>query len=240
LSFFYSDDLSAIPVRAVTKLGDNKSDPNIETGTYGLFSTCSQSMRASVVGRGFPYIFFVGRHRGERVIVGFYKVGWYAPGPVQKGRPDYALAARHVHFVNPPLRARDLPAALRKVFSARWRTTKAISAEATATLQALLIARENRTADYVAEVGRLERLHLFHGKFAYVSWQRPDGFSWDDAASYLKPRSVTVSLPAPNNSTASNTWQCAACKATLQNKALLKRCPTCAELGTLQPLQLSV
>ena len=33
LSFYYSDDMSPLPVRWVTKPGDNKSDPNLETLT---------------------------------------------------------------------------------------------------------------------------------------------------------------------------------------------------------------
>src|SRR5450631_819859 len=36
LSFYIADDLSRLPVRAVTLPGNNKADPNLETATYGL------------------------------------------------------------------------------------------------------------------------------------------------------------------------------------------------------------
>src|SRR5258708_36321714 len=48
VSYYLSDDLSGLPVRAVTLLRNNKSDPNLETKTYGLFSTCGHGMRASI------------------------------------------------------------------------------------------------------------------------------------------------------------------------------------------------
>ena len=49
LSVYLSEDLSKLPIRAIAKPYDNKSDPNIETGTYGLFSTCERGMRAGIV-----------------------------------------------------------------------------------------------------------------------------------------------------------------------------------------------
>src|SRR5438309_11963638 len=78
LSIYYSDDLSALPVRFVTKVGDNKSDPNLETLTYGLFSTCSPSMRSGFVKRSAQYIFFATLRPVGRVLTGFYSVRWYA------------------------------------------------------------------------------------------------------------------------------------------------------------------
>lgn len=61
LSFYLPDELSALPVRGITLPANNKSDPNLETQTYGLFSTCSHVMRASIVARRCPYIFFLTR-----------------------------------------------------------------------------------------------------------------------------------------------------------------------------------
>ena len=56
---YLPDDLSRLPVRHITRPHDNKSDPNIETGTYGLFSTCEHQMRSGIVNRGAQYIVFM-------------------------------------------------------------------------------------------------------------------------------------------------------------------------------------
>src|SRR6266568_2401005 len=70
LSVYYSDDMSPLAVRWITKPGDNKSDPNLETMTYGLFSTCSKAMRSGIVKRGAEYLFFATRRGGTRVLSG--------------------------------------------------------------------------------------------------------------------------------------------------------------------------
>src|SRR3954470_6457216 len=82
LSFYYSDDLSPLPVRWVTKPGDNKSDPNFETATYGLFSTCSPNMRSGVARKQIGTIFFFTRRNGRREVTGFYRVRYHAQGPL--------------------------------------------------------------------------------------------------------------------------------------------------------------
>ena len=48
LSMYLADNISRLPVRHITRPRDNKSDPNIETGTYGLFSTCEHQMRSGI------------------------------------------------------------------------------------------------------------------------------------------------------------------------------------------------
>ena len=58
-SYYLSDELARWPVRAITRIKDNKSDPNLETGTYGLFSTCQREMRSGIVHDPPRYIFFV-------------------------------------------------------------------------------------------------------------------------------------------------------------------------------------
>ena len=80
---YYSEPLARWPVREITRPGDNKSDPNIETGTYGLFSTCEPGMRNRIVHDGAATIFFLTtRKRGEgRVLSGYYHVGWYTEEP---------------------------------------------------------------------------------------------------------------------------------------------------------------
>src|SRR5260370_36520653 len=79
LSVYLSEPLARYPVRHVTRPADNKSDPNIETGTFGLFSTCEQQMRAKIVREGRPYLFFVTKYRQKgRAVTGYYRIAWYA------------------------------------------------------------------------------------------------------------------------------------------------------------------
>ena len=54
LSIYIRDSLARYPVRDITRINDNKSDPHIETLTYGLFSTCEEKMRHGVVRDGRP------------------------------------------------------------------------------------------------------------------------------------------------------------------------------------------
>ncbi len=82
LSVYFSEPLARWPVREITRPADNKSDPNIETGTYGLFSTCEPSMRNRIVNDGAATVFFLTtrrKHQG-RVVSGYYHVGWYTEG----------------------------------------------------------------------------------------------------------------------------------------------------------------
>src|SRR5688572_11222634 len=72
LSVYYNDDLSRLPIRWVTKPTDSKSDPNLETLTYGLFSTCSLGMRSGIVTRQSKFLFFTTMRRHERVLSGYY------------------------------------------------------------------------------------------------------------------------------------------------------------------------
>lgn len=63
LSVYLSEPLARYPIRHVTRPADNKNDPNIETGTFGLFSTCEQQMRAKIVREGRSYLFFATKYR---------------------------------------------------------------------------------------------------------------------------------------------------------------------------------
>src|SRR5205823_2091966 len=98
LSVYLSCDIARFPVRDVTRLGDNKSDPNLETLTYGLFSTCEPTMRKSIANRRIGAIYFLTRVESlGRVLVGMYDLGWFAE--VDSG--DFALAARSARFIDP-------------------------------------------------------------------------------------------------------------------------------------------
>src|SRR5262249_54335505 len=79
LSVYLSEPVARYPIRHVTKKANNKSDPNIETGTYGMFSTCERLMRRKIVQEGRRYLFFLTSHRTRgRVLTGCYKLGWFA------------------------------------------------------------------------------------------------------------------------------------------------------------------
>lgn len=91
--------MGRLPVRDVLKLGDNKSDPNVETLTYGLFSTCEETMRQSIASRGIGEIFFITSVEAlERLaLVGMYELGWVA----EVGPKDFAYVARRARFIDP-------------------------------------------------------------------------------------------------------------------------------------------
>src|SRR6266571_9285685 len=114
LAFYHSDSHSNVPVREVTRVQDSKADPNLETLTFGLFTTCERGMRAGVVREGIQHIFFCTRRGNIRVLTGYYKIGWYCKGPPIRGYSthsnpldDFALAASEARFVNPGFPLRD-------------------------------------------------------------------------------------------------------------------------------------
>jgi hypothetical protein len=125
LSVYLSSPFARLPIRDVMRLGDNKSDPNLETMTYGLFSTCEPKMRVSIAARGIEEIFFLANlHGGEgRALVGMYELGWQVE--VEKG--DIAFAAKSGKFIEPiPCRQfavrRETPYR-RRFGSTRWSAT---------------------------------------------------------------------------------------------------------------------
>ena len=139
LSVYYADDLGRLPVRHITRPRDNKSDPNIETGTYGLFSTCERQMRSGIVDTGAQYIFFVCRWGGRRVVSGYYRLAWKAPGTLHSATTkDFALAADAVQFVDPPIPIADLPEPLASVAGTRFRLSKRIGSAPTEALVSIL------------------------------------------------------------------------------------------------------
>jgi hypothetical protein len=185
-----------IPVRQVGRKLDNKSDPNVETGTYGLFSTCERGMRARVVRDGMSSIFFCTNRKNGRVLTGYYKVGWYHRGPpivgyAGKDKPpldDYQLAASEMRFVNPPFELKNLRGYLNGVrLDNRFRTFCYIDGETARRLVDLLDDTPDATKDYLKEIKRLEKLNLESSQKGYVyeNWKRAEGFSWADAPKYM-------------------------------------------------------
>ena len=110
LSVYLSSPLARLPVRDITRLGDNKSDPNLETLSYGMFSTCEPRMRTSIVNRSIGEIFFLTNFRGEgRVLTGYYKLGWHRPGPLTGATSSCAhhTLAHGIFPIRPPQPARE-------------------------------------------------------------------------------------------------------------------------------------
>jgi rubrerythrin len=229
LSFYYSDPLARYPVRELTKRRDNKSDPNIETGTYGLFSTCEPQMRNKIVTNGTGTLFFVTRLRDRRRhLTGYYAIGWYTEGVRGAKNKDWALAASQIRFIT-PIPLDDIATAV-SACAGRFRTQRPLDAASTARLRKIVDTHDDITDRYVDELHRIERFAKSRTGYAYPSWGRADGFSWDNAAQFYYQGDDAV--PAPN-STRSGRWRCATCGAVIPNAALLKQCPVCREMATL-------
>ena len=234
-SYFYRDDLGALPVRAITRLKDNKADPNLETGTYGLFSTCEEKMRSGIVRSGARYLFFITRPRNRpRELVGYYELGFYTPGALRARTRDFALAARSMRFIE-PIPLSELPTELTAVLAGPWRLNKLIGAAQSVALRAVIDAHADRTREYLAEVDRLERINLYYSGFRYPSWRRSDPFTWDDGEHYLRQAALDPDAPRLSNRSPTGWWRCRACERLTENAALLKACPYCQRLDTLRP-----
>ncbi len=229
LSFYYSDDLSRLPVRWVTKPGDNKSDPNLETLTYGLFSTCARSMRSGIVTRRCSHLFFVTTRKDERVLTGYYHLRWYADG-VFGGMRDFCLVADRARFIEKPMPLTEVDRRCGTHLAGLFRGMRLLSPKECKKMARLIDTRPDATAAYLEEIDRLERFNLKHGGYRYIAWKQTDKFSWNLARHYLQKTPSAVL-----NSSPSGLWVCVTCTESTGNKALLKRCPHCGAVGTLRP-----
>ncbi len=232
LSVYLSEPLARYPIRHVTKKADNKSDPNIETGTYGLFSTCERPMRRKMVREGRPYLFFVTRHgRSSRALTGYCEIAWFAESTGGAAIGDYALAATTIRFIEPvPLDA--LPDPVRNVCVPPFRTIRPIDDSAAKALHDVIDRRRDKTERYLSELRRIEQAARYHSGYAYPSWGRIEGFSWDDAHRYLGEVAATepgAKVPSTGR------WRCVSCQCVITSWALMKSCPICDEMGTLRP-----
>ncbi len=177
VSYYFNDDLSGLPVRAVTKLRDNKADPNLETKTYGLFSTCNKIMRKSIVKHGCRRIFFITNRKRVRVLAGLYFVKWYAL--VSSDNDDFCLAADSVWFVKNPIPLEYVDNTCGTNISRWFRTYLYVDVEGCRKIEELLKRKANATESYLSEIDRLERFNLKHGGYRYVTDKGRDSYSWD-------------------------------------------------------------
>lgn len=232
LSVYLSEPLARFPIRHVTKKADNKSDPNMETGTYGLFSTCERLMRRKIVREGRTHLFFATSHkRDSRALTGYYELAWFAESTGGAAMGDYALAATRMRFIAPvPLDV--LPEPARSVCAPPFRTIRPIDAPTAQILRDFVDQRHDITERYLAELRRIEQAARYHSGYAYPSWGRIDGFSWDQAQRYLGEATATepgAKVPATGH------WRCMSCRRVITSWALLKSCPICQAMGTLRP-----
>jgi hypothetical protein len=228
VSVYLSSTLGRLPVRDILRLGDNKADPNLETKTYGLFSTCEPIMRTSVAQRNIGDVFFITSVDGiGRALVGWYELGWIA----ELGAKDFALTARYMRFID-PIPLRRMSPRLRAEIPENLRNYKRVEPAIADELRKLVAASPDRTNDYLAEVDRLERLSYSRTGFRYPSWDRAGSFTWAEAPSFMAESPQAT--PAPNTSP-TGTWVCTGCGAEIRNEARLKVCNSCGSRDTLQP-----
>lgn len=237
LSIYYSDDLSPLAVRFVTKPGDHKSDPNLETGSYGLFSVCCPKMRAGVVKRGSEFLFFATSRAGTRVLAGYYHLQWYAQGVYNgKGKDDYCLAADRIRFISEPIPLSKIDRRCKTNVSGWFRNMRLLSGEQCLRIAEILDSQPDATPDYLEEIDRLERFNLRHTGYRYPTWRQEHKFAWEFAGDFLdQTGQVEGQPPKILNSSPSGQWRCLNCLGTVPSKALLKKCPLCKSIGTLQP-----
>jgi hypothetical protein len=231
LSVYLSDRLARYPVRDVTRRKDNKSDPNLETGTYGLFSTCEEQMRGKLVEDGQTHLFFLTTPPPGpgRVLAGYYEVGWCAESTGGAASGDFALAARRLRFVAPvPVAA--LPPASRSACTG-FRSFRPIDPAVCREMRDVVDVADDLTHAYRAEIDRLERYAAFNSGFRYPSWGRRESFRLADGQRFLG------AVPQPPGPRETNTgrWRCRDCGQVSVSEARLKSCPTCAAMGSLQP-----
>lgn len=237
LSYYYNDELARLPVRAVTKPQDNKADPNLETLSYGIFSTCQKGLRSAFVKQGRQHLFFITTLRGVRVLSGYYSVKWFAPISAA-GPGDFALAADEAHFLERPLSLQEIDAACGTRLNRKFRLNLLVEAEDCQRILSLMRQQPDARALYLQEIDRLERFNKSRGGFRYVGRQLNEPFSWNEAGPYLMQQAVSCEdsdgVKPIKNSSLSGWWNCDACGEDVLNKALLRACPACHAVGSLR------
>lgn len=232
LSIYLSEPLARYPIRHISRPADNKSDPNIETATFGLFSTCEQQMRSKIVHEGRPYLFFATKHaHKQRALTGYYKIAWYAESTGGAANGDHALVASEMKFSDPIL-FDSLPEPARSACLPWFRTIRPVDAPTALALLDVLERAPDRTQRYLAELRRLEHFAAYHSGYSYPSWGRVSPFSWADAPRYLGSSVARTRKPATPRS---GLWRCVRCQRVIRSKARLKACPVCQEMESLTP-----
>jgi hypothetical protein len=150
---------------------------------------------------------------------------------------DFALAADEAKFLDPPIDVSDVDRQCRTRLRKRFRSYRLLSPEECARILKFIHRRPDATEAYLSEIDRLEHLNQRYGGSRYVSWKQSDKFSWQLAGGYLKTISASSGKDRVLNASPTNSWKCGNCGSTIRNKALLKRCPDCGELGSLRAVK---
>lgn len=201
IATYYSDQKANLPVRGIRKKWDSKADPNIETKTYGLFTTCMPSARKNIVENNESYIFFFTHWKGQRLFTGYYELGSYVITglkPRAKGKPrnypDYALLAKRMHFVRNgiPLTGKLWSGIKLENFKGDHidgygpRNYTKIDEQTTLALKEMLDKQEDASNEYIEEMHKLEEENLKKYNYRYPSWQRKQGFRELDFGGFIK------------------------------------------------------
>lgn len=259
LTFYYSEDeISKYPVREVTKVNDNKSDPNLETMSYGLCSTCTRDIRSGLVKNNRPYLFFCTNFKGERYLSGYYHIGWYSLGPplltnYRNGsiRDDFRLVADEMKWIYPPISFETVADEIGFNGILTGFRKKLVSPETTEALLDLFESREDYSQQYLNEIRRLELINKRYHKYRYPTWERESRFDWESVQNYveimqddednqtkeiLETRMEEMNIDLSNMASGNvSDWFCLICEHEFENEAPLKMCPNCDNGGGIIP-----
>lgn len=205
ISCYYSNKKAKLPVRDVTKPWDQKSDPNIETMTYGLFSTCMPPGRRNIVKNGNSYLFFLTSWKEGRIITGYYELESYIDTGIKARNKsfewrfaDYALKAKRTHFVRDGIKLTKLEG--QRSFSKLGKTVNDnntisgfgprgyvhLDQEQTLAIRDALDEQPDITQEYIAEIHRLEKENEEKTGYRYPTWRMKEGFSEKLFPEFLK------------------------------------------------------
>lgn len=268
VSTIHSSKLASLPVRDITRLdqnfklnalADNKSDPNIETMTFGVFSTCEMRPRKKFVEDGRRYLFFRTKWQGQNSIIGYYDVKWHlssqAPRYIQKGKRidvvhEEMLAATHCHFVAKPVplsQLADIVDQEEKALAGRAIQPLKLSAAEALELKALLDEQPDASEQYLEEIERLEEYQRAnHNGIAYLNWPRKNGFSWVEARRPIEQAGIQdweerkTQWNENGEELARNWWMCESCDTRMESHHTIKFCNTeaCHAGGPIRPLRI--
>lgn len=184
LTFYYSSSEADIPCRDVRKEYDSKIDPNMETSTYGVFTNCQCcTIRRPMLNNRKRILFFSTTWRGERVITGFYEVGWIGvqnpKHQCKHNRQSIALKASRAHFTLEGIRlTKNSP-----FFSRRG--NRKLTADQGSNLMRKLEEQDNILADYIRWTKILEERNRKETGFCYPNLRMEDPLGESKIPVYL-------------------------------------------------------